>query len=227
MNLFREVLNRKILGSLLIVSFSFISALTAEGSVVQNVGEPVRTIEAVSVKVPVYSQLQLTIPNSPVQGQALYLTGAGKLQRAFDDVKLDVYAAVSYLDSPQGISSTSTMESISQANAKVVQLTALMNLKANDIKTAITDALKANSIDVSAPTVKAALDKITFDIAKGQMVSIVGYRGSDGTETLLLEAGAQTTTTTGPELATTFWKVWFGVPVDSEMALLKTQLIGK
>lgn len=227
MNILRDILREIRLGHLLIGSFALISAFTVDASVVQNVGEPVKTIEASSVKVPVYGQLQLTIPNSPVQDQAVYLTGAGKLQKSFDTVKFDVYVGASYLDSPQGISQTNTIESIAQAGAKVVQLTALVNLKASDIKTAITSGLNANSVDIAAPAVKSALDKITFDIPKGQTVSMVGYRNSDGTETLLLEAGTQTSMTTGPDLATTFWRVWFGVPVDADMALLKGQLIGK
>lgn len=196
-------------------------------AVVKNVGEPVSTVDSAALNVPIYGQIELTVPDGSVQNQALYLTGAGKLQKTFGDLKIDVYAAASYIDTPQGISPTDTIASIAEAGAKVMQLTALMDLTAEDVKSAIYEALKANSVDLNDPAVKSALDKFQSGIANGETVTLVGYHNADGTETLLLDTYHGVATAAGPELATTFWKAWFGIVTDPDMVALKQALIGK
>lgn len=198
-----------------------------KASVLEFTGNPVNTISAEGVQVPVYRQATLTVPGNPeFQKRPMYLTGAGKYVKPVAFIGVNVYIATSYVDNQSGINAADPMGSIKNSKAKVIQMTVLRGLSASQIHAAYEDSLAANDVNLEEPSIAEAMSKVNFGLNKGDVSTLIGITNANGMQSTTLEAPAgHGSSTDGPEIADTFWKVWFGVPSDSGMGNLKKALM--
>jgi len=195
---------------------AFLISGSALAALLEPLGNEVTKVEEVSVKEQIKSSLFPT---------ALKLTGAGKRVKKIVLIKVDVYAAAHYIDPSAKLTASDPLTGLRQAKAKALQLTFLRDVNAEKIRDSFSDALKENKVDLESPMMKLAFSKLTFDVKKGQTVSLLGLKKEGDTEVLHFESPAESFRIEGPGAATEFWKIWFGEPEDSGLEKLKAALL--
>lgn len=179
---------------------------------VNPIGAPVGSMEGVD------SYGAVSVVDST---ETAYRTGEGVRNKPVGISEVKVYVANSYIDSNGGIPFSDPLGTLAHTNLKVMVLTMLRDVTADQIRSGWEESLTANNIDLGDPGIKSILDQITFDIASGTEVDIIG-RGDDLIE---IQAGDHHFySIREPGLTLNFWKSWFGEPCDAGMDDLKHQL---
>jgi len=191
---------------------------SALAALIEPAGNEVTKVEEVSIREQVKSGLFPT---------ALKLTGAGKRVKKIVLIKVDVYAAAHYIDPVAKLSAADPLTGIREAKAKALHLTFLRDVDAEKIRNSFSDALKENKVDLESPMMKLAFSKLTFDMKKGQSVSLLGLKKEGDREVLHFESPAGSFQIEGPGAASEFWKIWFGEPEDSGLEKLKAALLSR
>jgi hypothetical protein len=200
--------------------FSMLFAVSSFSlAAVEFTGAP-QQVSVSGITIPVY-------PTAKVDGEELKLTGYGtRAKQIFLGLKANVYVAASY--STQPLESTNPMESVKAAKAKVIQLTFVRNLTSDEIRTSFEEALDKNGVDLNATPIQNIFAQFAFSLKAGQTVTLTGTQNATGSmEKLVIEVPGKTAQEEGKELATDFWRIWLGIPVDAEMGELKKALVGK
>jgi hypothetical protein len=197
----------------------------ASASLVEFVGEPSHVIKESGVEVPVYQEARVQLDTH--KSQPLYLTGSGIYIKKVAFIKAKVYAAVSYIDTPSGISKDKPLDTIAGSRSKVIQMTLFRHVSADQIQENFRKALKANQVDMEAPVIKGMFAHLNFDVEAGQTITFISRTDTRGLDHLVVEGGPETYTAQADELGLTLWKMWFGNPKDQGTATLKADLIGK
>lgn len=207
-----------------ILSLAFILfPVIVEGATLKTQGVPTQKF---AEKVTVHPEAQVVWEGAPKLPK-LKLTGAGIRKKKIAFVSLDVYVASSYLDEAISLNANDPMLAIRQTKVKAIQLTFLRDLSSDKIRSSFTAALKKNEVDLEAAPIKKAISLLDFDVKEGEVLTLLGYVKNPGTEVLVFETPKGPRVIEGPEVASLFWLIWFGVPEDSGLETLKEQLVGK
>ena len=187
----------------------------AQGAgLLEPVGPAAKNINGVGV----HREADIKLPGGTTR---VYLTGAGLRKKKLAVIPVNVYVMASYLDTKEPITRSNPMESIARSRVRAVRMTLTRNVTARQIRESFEDSLDANGIDLEAPPIRKLLDSITFPVADGTNVDII----ATGDEVLVDVPNHPRVSSTGSGLGVDFWKMWFGVPVDSQMGTLKQELM--
>jgi hypothetical protein len=198
--------------------------MPASAAVLEGVGAPARTFDESGVKVPVYAEVTPKLPGLPVG--KLYLTGAGLREKKIALFHVNVYIAASYIDHAGGLPAGAPMDGIQKSKVNALQLTFLRNLSAEQVRGAFVESLKKNGSDVTSPAIQGILSKLDSEMPKGSTLTLFGIEHA-ARQTLSIETPTGAVVTgDGPNLATQFWRIWFGEPADGGLEDLKAMLVG-
>lgn len=151
----------------------------------------------------------------------LFLTGAGIRKKKVLIVTASVYAAASYVSS-QGVS---TVDGVFRSQSKVLKLTMLRDVSADQLRDAFTESMKVNGVDVQKdPFWSQLFARLDQDIAAGQTVTFAAVTDEQGMDHLII-TGPKTVTAKGVGLVSQFWRMWFGRPADDGIAELRPALL--
>lgn len=177
-----------------------------------------------SYNVQVYPGAQITLPNGEVR--EVSFSGKGIRQKFLAVAKVNIYAVLHYLDQPSALNVQDPIGSLENTQTRFLMLQMTQNLSASDIRNGFEDALDINGVDIFAPEMQSLLSQINFSVNAGDKIYFVGYRSSeDELEHLYVYTDKKTILEKGATLASDFWKIWFGTPVDKEMAACKKELL--
>lgn len=187
------------------------------------VGDPYKTISVEGVEVPIYREVDVTLGETTTR---LYLTGSGIRAKKVIFTKYNVYVIASYIDSPIAVDPSNPMQSVENSSVKLLHLTLVNNVTADQIRGGFEDSLNANNVSLEDPGIQKLMSEIDFDLAQRETTVFIGYHEPDGTQTILTESPQKVFRSNSLDLADNFWKCWFNIPVDAYMAELKKELIG-
>lgn len=190
---------------------------------VTYIGDPTNyTVGSQTVQV--YPGALVTLPSGEVR-QVLF-SGKGTRQKFVAVAKVNVYAILHYLDEPSALNSQDPIGSLSGTQTRMLMLQMMQNLSASDMRSGFEDALDVNDIDINATEIRSLLKQIDFSVNVGDKIFLIGYKSqADAFENLYVYTEKKTIFEKSPSLVTDFWKIWFGVPVDKEMAVCKGDLL--
>jgi hypothetical protein len=164
------------------------------------------------------------LPSGEVR-QVLF-SGKGTRQKFVAVAKVNVYAILHYLDEPSALNSQDPIGSLSGTQTRMLVLQMMQNLSASDIRSGFEDSLDINEVDINSTEMRSLLKQIDFSVSVGDKIYFIGYKSqADDLEHLYVYTDKKTIFEKSPSLVTDFWKIWFGVPVDKEMASCKEELL--
>lgn len=197
------------------------------GSVVSFSGPPVEGLSVADTGVSVQPVALVQIPGvTPEGGLKAFLTGAGIRKKRILFFGASVYVAASYVEGEQKLSSKEPMADLTKRRVRVMQLTMLRDLGANQIRSAFSDSLSANGVNLNEPAVREVLQMIKFDLKEKTTGTFVGYVRGPNAQGIIYELSDKSLRAEGEKLADQFWSIWFGNPADSGLADLKLDLVG-
>jgi len=208
---------------LLMSCLFFAVPLASFGKMLEMQGTAYKKMSAAGVEVPLHKKAKLKIPGTE-QEVELFLTGAGIRSKRVGPVNAKVYIATHYLDTADVMSSSAPMDSVKAAAHKVIQLTTLRALTAAQINEAFKESLVANGFNPEEPVWKNLFEKITFDVDKNAKITLAGVNAGLPSQTIFIEHPQGEDSQTNDDFADQLWTMWFGIPVDNDMANLKRAL---
>lgn len=186
--------------------FNFAHAATV------NPGTLLRSETLSDVKIPVSSEVKLDLFDPPM---SLKLTGAGIREKRVLVFPVNVYYLESYATDPK---------SIENSKAKVLKMTLLRDLSSGDIKKSFSERLKANGIDPNLKAFQNIFAEMPEKIKKGDIFYFIATQ-EGGNQSLSIEFPSKNFSVKDPQIASQFWKIWFGkTDDDHELDRLKSEL---
>jgi hypothetical protein len=174
--------------------------------------------------VQIFPNASVTLPS----GKTLNLSFSGKgiRQKWIAVVKVNAYLAIHYLDNPALLNPNDPIESLNQAQSRMMILHMLQNVSSEDIRTEFEDALDVNSVNLNSPEIKSIREQTDYALNPGERAYLIGYHADeDPLEHIFIHTDKKTIEEKGTSLITDFWRVWLGLPVDAEMKTLKKALL--
>lgn len=221
------IVHRHLYGRALALAMFGITIAAQAATVVTPKGDVALTVGTAAVPVVAYRSVGLQLDGATALTE-LHLTGAGNREGLFG---LLPYGVVSYISvDPASIAAgeekSKLLETVRNSETKLLQMTMLMDLSAKQIRNAFKDALRANDVNLNEPAIAGLLEKIAFPFKMGLQVNIIGYAKDAHTQVVRVEVeGREALVAEGENLASNFWKIWFGIPVDDKMGDLQVKLI--
>ncbi len=206
------------------ILFSSFLTLGALGSVISFVGEPDPNLEIKvgNITVPVHREADVTVGDPPTV-RRVFLSGVGIRYKKILFMTVPVYTAAHYIDIIP-ISEENPMETIGASATKAMYMTALRDITSDQMRSAFEEALDINGVDLQEPCLAGLLDELEFDLPIEATGIMVGYQSS-APDNILVEAPDRVVERHCNTISYDWWKVWFAIPVDDEMAKLKQKLI--
>lgn len=208
--------------AVLVLAMSF--GLSAGASIFAGSGSG-KTIEGVVV--PATGTVAIQGQEYPVD-----LIGAGLRTKTVLIAKVKVYVAALYSsDAGQFVrTENQALSSLKSSRTTVMVLTFLRTVDGPTVQQSFKDALNANQVSVTEPTLQAFLAAVSNggDAEVGKKMVIALTKNANGSETLSYETskGQVTTLTGGNGLTTQLMSIWLGQPADPGLSSLKSALIG-
>ena len=173
---------------------------------------------------PIYPTASVTLPNGETVD--FQLSGKGLRKKWLGIVKVNAYIGIHYLDNPTVLNAQDPIGSLGHARRRLMVLHMLQNVSPEDIRSEFDDALDVNGVNLNSPEMTSLREKTTYSLKSGERAYIVGYESNkDNFENIMVYAQGKLITERGTTLVTDVWKTWFGIPVDEEMAALKSSLL--
>ena len=172
-------------------------------------------------------------PQVTVQGAAtpLQISGVGK--RTYLGI-FSLYTIGSYVEDLSKMDVNHPLDSIKASKARLLRLSMQRNMTSDEVQTAFVKALTTtgNDVNIDDAGVKDVLAQVDFDVVPGDSVLLIGLPRQGNQESVTLEYFnngnlKKTHTSTADFLSVEFWKIWFGVPVDSNMSAVQKGLFNK
>jgi hypothetical protein len=192
-------------------------ALQAHASLVTFSGTP-STLSGVSV----YPTASVATPDGAV---TLGLSGDGVRHK----YGAGIYVASSYVGNVaqfQSDAKSSVIDAVAAQKVRVLDLTVtfILGMTASEVHSSFTEALQANN--VSSTAIDTLLNTFNFGLSRSQTAVIITYPKGDGEELVIEATGHAPITADDATIGTDFWKIWFGVPDDSDLGSLQKLLVG-
>lgn len=202
----------------------FLVSYSAFGALAEFQGTP-KPITASGVTVNIYPEAKVKVGSGEL---TLKVTGAGVRKKAVvGPVKVNVYVIGSWVDAPEKLT-PDPIEYFKTSQGKLLQMTFLRDISGLDLRTSFQESLEANNVDVNSTAIQNLLTKFTFDVKAGQTGVMLAELNATGTvEKIRVELADKAFEESDKELGTNLWRIWFGMPIDAEMELLKKALLGK
>lgn len=160
---------------------------------------------------------------------SLELIGKGLRKKKIAFVGIKVYELSVYAADPAAFKRDGTaLDSLEGQTAVAFRLKFLRDVDAARISESFKESLTANKVDLNAPAVKEALEKIKAggDLKEGQVMNLLGLKTANG-DVLLYDSGhgAVAAIKGGAGFLKQFYSIWFGVMAESAMEDLKKELL--
>lgn len=154
------------------------------------------------------------------------LTGYGLYAKPVGFIKVNVYVAASYADHPSSIDPANPLPGFKANLARLVQMNLVRTASAQEIKSHFESSLDINGVDLEEVAVADVFTQLASGVNLGESAVLVGTQEETGDELLRIEMPTQKLLGQGPNIATDFWKVWFGNShLDTGMKSLKAALL--
>jgi hypothetical protein len=181
-------------------------------------------VSAGEYDVPVHPEALLT------QGDwrfEMFLTGYGVRKKRVVFIDVDVYFSAHYLTKPARSISADPISHIRNSQAECLILTILRDLSGDDIKNSLRQSLQLNNIDPNRAEFVSIFDQLGRGARSGEQILLLSYThpdtGNDSVYAVMPDGAREVT---GRDIGLWLWHVWFGIPVDDWMRVLKSQLVG-
>jgi len=177
-------------------------------------------------KIDIFPFASVTLPTGEIA--PLSLSGKGLRQKWVAIVKVNAYVGIHYLDDPSLLSATDPIGSLANTRTRMMVLHMLQNATANDIRAEFEDALDFNGVNLNSPEMSSLREQMTFSLNAGERAYLIGYHTEDDNdEHFYIDTKLKSIIEKGPALVSDFWRAWFGVSIDQEMANFKKALLSK
>ncbi|MEK2643900.1 chalcone isomerase family protein [Bdellovibrio sp. BCCA] len=213
----------KALARFIVAPVLALSVSSAHASVLKMEKGP-RSIEGVNIS----KSAVATIEKTETQ---LGTVGAGLRWKKVLFSKVKVYVAELLVSSPQRFvkKGSEALKSLDDSDVVAIRMTFLRTVEADKVQTSFRDALSANKVDTTTPSIKTFLGAVSKggDAASGGHLTILVKKHSDGSETLIYEdtAGKQTVLVGERGMTQKIFSIWLGIPADDGVASLKNDLL--
>ena len=179
-----------------------------------------------SQKVAISEKLGVVVEDAKVDTD-LILSGFGTRHNILGSS----YVVRSYTKTGEALDEATVLDEIKAMPVRALRLNIVFSIKAATLRDKFTEALVANGVKPKDDAkIKEVLDQIKFDVKPGDTVDFVTCVLPDGNEMIAVTSSSSPSTVItaqGADLGLKIWKIWFGKPVDADMAKIKKALIGK
>jgi len=171
----------------------------------------------------------LTTAGLSKNGQKLQYVGAGLRSKKVVMVNVRVYVGEFFVADTAKFQKSNALQSVTESSPALIQLHFLRDVDAEKVQSSFKEALEANKVDLKKEEVQKFLEAVKSggEAKKGKMLSILGAKKSDGSETITYEDSNSKATTVsgGAGFIRDIFAIWLGIPSDDGVAKLKAEIL--
>ena len=172
--------------------------------------------------IPVYPEAEIETETGT---HRLRLTGYGTRTVHVLIFDIPVYVAASYVAQESPLTAKDPLGDVGRTPSKIVQLTMLRDVTADQLLQGMKDAFLKNGIDPNNPRL-APLYDVQDGVKAGATIAFASFTDEDSLDRVLIRSGDWKHALRDEGLGRTLWTLWFGIPVDDGGARLMQDLTG-